>query len=91
MMRNKTHLLKMKQLREEWLDQLGSQKEADQHRVDIEYQLAVSDLRAEIRTWIVNFNYDIFHSDQSFIRHKVYQHLSEGLAKFHEMAKTKRH
>lgn len=90
MMRNKTHFLKMKELREEWVAELEKQKEYDQRRVDAEYQLALSDIKRDVRAWMVDLNYAVFTADQSLVRARAYAMINQGLGMFHEMAKTKR-
>lgn len=48
-----------------------------------EYESALADLKAQLRELLVDTNYELFNTDDSLLRAKIYAFMAHGLAMFH--------
>lgn len=61
-------------------------QESYEAKVQENYQEALSKIKAELRSFLVDWNYELFNSTDSLLRSKIYNLMANGLAQFHERA-----
>ncbi len=86
MMRRKTYLKKVLELKDDYQKGLEWQKKEFNRRISIEYDLAYSEMASKLRQLLVDVNYELFSSSDAFLRPKVYAFMANGLSMFHSKA-----
>jgi hypothetical protein len=69
-----------RQLVEDW-------EEKWDERTDENYELALAKVKTKLRIFLVDWNYELFHTDDRLLKPRVYAMMANGLAEFHERAK----
>lgn len=46
------------------------------------YDKAATDIKGEVRKWLVDLNYQMFHTDDGVLRSKIYAALQSGMTEF---------
>ena len=62
---------------------LDRQQEYYEKLLAEEYDKALADTKAQLRELLVDTNYELFNTDDSLLRAKVYAFMAHGLAMFH--------
>jgi len=84
MISNKKHLQQISTIRDLYDSTCKELEYKYRAEVNEEYNRAVRELRGQLRTWLVDLNYEIFNSSQNLIRPRLYAAMASALAQFHE-------
>lgn len=86
MMRHKTHYKRILELQTAYEKAVEKQKQEFDRRINLEYDLAYSEIATKLRTLLVDVNYELFNSSDYFLRPKIYAFMANGLSMFHAKA-----
>lgn len=84
LMRTKTHMTKMVNLQNEWLNEAEKIKADWQQRVDIEFNLALFELSKKLREMFVDLNYELFTTSTNLLKARINGFIVQALYEFHD-------
>lgn len=82
--RTSKHNQRMVQAQSDLLEAVDETKKEYQRRIDLEWNLALGELSAQLRTLFVDLNYELFTTDSSMVKNRLYGFLATALHQFHD-------